>query len=57
MGKKIFMLGDVGIEENKFREDRDIKKVLVSKKISSGENAINTLLVTCIMMIKLSHYI
>ena len=57
MGKKIFMLGDVGIEENKFWEDRDIKKVLVSKKISSGENAINTLLVTCIMMIKLSHYI
>ena len=57
MGKKNFMLGDIGIEENKFWEDRDIKKVLVSKKISSGENAINTLLVTCIMMIKLSHYI
>ena len=39
MGKKIFMLGDIGIEENKFWEDRDIKKVLVSKKISSGEKS------------------
>ena len=41
MGKKNFMLGDIGIEENKFWEDRDIKKVLVSKKISSGEKSYN----------------
>ena len=40
-----------------FKKDVDIEKVLVSSKISSGKIAINTLLVNCIMIIKLSHYI
>ena len=40
-----------------FKKDVDIEKVLVSSKISSGKKAINTLLVNCIMIIKLSHYI
>ena len=65
MGKEILMIGDIEIEKNKFYchkspillKDIDIEKVLVSKKISSDEKTINTLLVTCIMIIKLSHYI
>ena len=40
-----------------FKKDVDIEKVLVSRKISSGEKTINTTLVTCIMIIKSSHYI
>ena len=35
--------------------DIDIEKVLVSNKISFGEKNINTLLVTSLMIIKLSH--
>ena len=36
----------------------DIEKALVSNKISPGEKkTINTLLVTCMMIIKLSDYI
>ena len=37
-------------------EDVDIDKVLVSNKISSYEKTVNTLLVTCLMIIKLTHY-
>ena len=37
-------------------EDVDIEKALVSNKISSGEKTINTLLVTCMMIIKLNYY-
>ena len=45
MGKEILMFGDIEIEKNKFYchkslillEDIDTEKVLVSKKISSGE--------------------
>ena len=37
-----------------FKRDVDIEKVLVSNKISLVEKTLNTLLVTCIMMIKLS---
>ena len=37
--------------------DIDIEKVLVSNQISFGEKDCNFLLVTCIMIIKLSHYI
>ena len=37
--------------------DVDIEKVLVSNKISLGEKTINTLLVTCIIIIKLSCYV
>ena len=40
-----------------FKKDVDIEKVLVSKKISFGEKPTNTLLVTCIMIIKLRHFI
>ena len=40
-----------------FLKDIDIEKVLVSNDISSGKKTVNTLLVTCIMIIKLSHYI
>ena len=42
----IFFLGDV-----------NIKKVLVSNKISFGKKTINTLLVTGTIIMKLSHYI
>ena len=53
-------------EKNKFYRHKspiflkhvDIEKVLVFKKISSGEKKyINTLLVTCIIIIKLSYCI
>ena len=40
-----------------FFEVVNIKKVLVSNKIYFGEKTINTLLVACIMIFKLSHYI
>ena len=39
-------------------KDVDIEKVLVSNKVSFGKTKyISTLLVTCIMIIKLTHYI
>ena len=40
-----------------FKTDIDIKKVLISNKISFGEKNCNTSLVTCTMIIKLSQYI
>ena len=59
------MFGDIEIETNKFYhhksltflKDVDTEKALVSNKISSGEKTISNLLDTCIMIIKLSHYI
>ena len=66
MGEEILMSGDIKIEKDKlyrykssiFVEDVDINKVLVSNNISFGEKkTINTLLVTCMMIIKLSHYL
>ena len=65
MGKDILTFGDIEIEKNKFYchknriflKDVDIEKVLVSNKLFSGKKTVNTLLVSCIMMIKLSHYI
>ena len=61
------MFGDIEIEENKFYlhkspnflEDVDIQKVLVPNKISSGEEKYKkyAVLVTCIMIIKLNHYV
>ena len=65
MEKEILTFGDIEVEKNKFYHDKssiflkdvDIEKVLVSSKIFSGEETINTLLVTCIIIIKLSHYI
>ena len=41
-----------------FLKDIDIEKVLVSTKISFGKKkSVSTLLVTCIIMIKLGNYI
>ena len=65
MGKEILTFDDIEIEENKFYhhkspifiKDVDIEKILVCNKIFSGKETINTLLVTCIMILKLSHYI
>ena len=56
------MLDDIEIDKNKFYQykspvhlrDIDIEKVLVSNKISFGEKNINTLLVTSLLIIKLS---
>ena len=64
MGKEILTFGDIEIEKKKnyclktpiLLKDVDMEKVLVSNKISLGEKTINTLLVTFIMIIKLSHY-
>ena len=58
MDKEILTFGDTEIEKHKFHrykvqfflEDVDIDNELVSKK------AINTSLVTCMMIIKLSYY-
>ena len=57
------MLGNIKIEKYKLYWDKihvhlrdtDIEKVLASNKISLGKITINTLLVTCIMIIKLIH--
>ena len=65
MGRKILTFGDIETKKNKFYHNKtpthlkavDIEKVLVSNKISFGKKTINTLLVTCIMIIKLNHYI
>ena len=66
MGKEILTFGNIEIEKNKFYynknpaplTDLNIEKVLVSNKIFYlVKKSINTLLVTCIMMIKLSHYL
>ena len=63
MGKEILTFGNIEIEKNKFYhhniflKDVDIEKVLVSSKIYFGKKNISTSLVTCIMIIKLSHYI
>ena len=63
MGKEILTFQDIEIEKNYhyqspiFLKDVDIEKVLVSTKISFVKKTISTLLVTCIMIIKLSHYI
>ena len=63
MGKEILNFGNIEISKNKFYHhkilvplrDADIEKVLVCNKIYFGEK--NTLLVTYIMIIKLSHCI
>ena len=57
------MLGNIKIEKYKLYWDKirvhlrdtDTEKVLASNKISLGKITINTLLVTCIMIIKLIH--
>ena len=63
MGKEILTFSDIETEKNNFYRhknpvplrDVDTEKVLVSNKVSSIEKTINTLLVTCIMMIELNH--
>ena len=65
MSKEILEFVDFGTEKSKFYRhktpillrDVDIEKVLVSNKIPLREKTINTLLVTCTIIIKLSHYI
>ena len=65
MGKEILTFGNIEIMKNKFYintipvllRDVDMEKVIVSNKVSFGEKTINTLLVTCIMILKLSHCI
>ena len=64
MGKEILAFSDVEIGENKFNGHKsplllknvDIEKVLVSKKISSGEKYCNYF-TGCIIIKKLNHYI
>ena len=66
MGKEILTFADIEIKKNKNfycykshvpLRDIDFEKVLVSNKISLDEKTVSTLLVTCIMMIKLSRCI
>ena len=65
MGKETLTFGDIEIKKNRFYrhkspiflKDVDIEKALVSNKVSAGEKNYKTLLVTCIMIAKLSHYI
>ena len=65
MGTEILTFGDIEIEKNEFYRnqipillrDVDIKKVLVFCKISFSEKTMSSLLVTFIMITKLSHYI
>ena len=66
MTKEILMFGVIENGKRSFHrykspiflEDVDIKNKLLSKKMSSGEKNYRyfTLLVTCMMIIKLSHY-
>ena len=64
MGKEVLTFGVIEIEKNRFYRkkipiflnDTDIEKALVSEKIIFGEKTISTLLVPCITIIKLSHY-
>ena len=66
MGKEILTFGDTEIEKKIYRhkspiflEDVDIEKILVSKKISSGEKFYKYFIgyFIGIIIIKLNHYI
>ena len=59
MGKEILTFEDTEIEKLKFYHHKNVEteKVLISIKISLCEKNTSTLLVTYIMIIKLSHYI
>ena len=64
VSKEILTFDNIEIEKKNvpswksyFLKDVGIEKTLVSNKISSGEKTINTLLITCITIIELSHYI
>ena len=64
MGKWILISSNIETEKHPFYhykspiflDDVDTENILVSKNISSSEKAMNTFLVTCIMIVKLSHY-
>ena len=61
--EEILTVGETEIENDQFyRYERpiwleDFDKILVSNKISSVEKSINTLLIMCMMIIKLTYYI
>ena len=66
MGNQFLTFEDIEIEKRKFYHHKTpifleavgIEKVLASNKISFGKKkTINVLLVTCIMVTKLNHYI
>ena len=65
MGKEVLTFADIQIEKINFTaikvvfslRDINIESVSVSQKISFGGKTVNTLLVTSMMIIKLSHYI
>ena len=62
MVQEILTFGTIEIEKYKTYPYKspiylDVNSVLVSKKIFLVKNTINTLLVTCMMIVKLSHYI
>ena len=65
MGKEVLTFADIQIEKINFTaikvvfslRDVNIESVSVSQKISFGGKTVNTLLVTSMMIIKLSHYI
>ena len=65
MDKEILTFGNIEIGKNKsyhhkspiLLKDVDIKKVLVSKKISFGEKKYKYFIGICIMIMKLRHYI
>ena len=65
MGKEILTFADIEIEKNKFYrnktliflKDVDTEKLLVTNNIFLVKKTIGTLLVPCIMIIKLNHYV
>ena len=65
MGKEVLTFADIQIEKINFTaikvvfslRDVNNESVSVSQKISFGGKTVNTLLVTSMMIIKLSHYI
>ena len=65
MGKEVLTFADIQIEKINFTaikvvfslRDVNIESVSVSQKISFGGKTVNTLMVTSMMIIKLSHYI
>ena len=65
MGKEILTFSNIEIKKNKFDRRKspvplnnaDVENVLVSNKIFWVKKTINTLLVACIMIITLDHYV
>ena len=57
LGKIIWTFSDIEAKKKFYHKSLIFKKDIVSSKISSGEKTVNTLLITGIMITKLSHYI